>query len=949
MEKKTKNLSGALFRACSVMFVLTLVVGAMLGTASCADELTNPLSLDGDTVTVIKDHYWTSERTGLASVAVKDTLVKSDATFWQTSRLYNQKEDLSITFSPTAYLNVRLAKPRIDVLTKNELPVTLKSAYTESREPYKNQNQYGEDVVKVFEFSDGQKATVSFGYRYLAAVVGTDTLAVPHVEVDDVSFMRGREEAFGQKTETEDPYKMVLAFQAAYTIRGTSGSEVSATADLKPWYHKVVTSEATKVEKVTYSGKFIGCPYEAYELVETVKTNKSEFSNTYRVRLSIDVTAPKEREQPSLDSLFNEVSRGKFSEKVFSEVKNEDGFTVRTMTGTYLSTNTGKEAKTAVESAVSFTYQYPVKFESEYGSYTIEPQKLSFEEDGFEVSKLSETKDSKLFKSVNTIEGVIGTCSLNLIEEVVNLRLQKDKAPNVTKVDSVYTLKGSGDDYIVDKTIIWSDGSKTTSTYDYKGQHSASATPFGNKVTSSPNWNENPLQRVSQSKENEEKKFSDVTKFKAVYTTSNWRSDATNGKESGVFAFTETSPVVTFIDGKITKTFPERKYTLTGTGADVASNYTMMVVNGVSYKAYAYDYITKAVWNGEAQPDLVSDGYLLMSADETGEPVYVPSQSWNGNTTTVKVTKTIPHTEAQDEVQTFTKSFTIRLNGLTNGKVYAANTNFSATETHTENSSTAEDNPWTVVTYQRQYAYMLSNGTVVRNDLKAEATDAEITFDDGAFRHTFNVRMNVTKDERLGTARTEGNYAVTPHTLTVTGTTVDGKSISSKGVTDIYVEQGGDEPEPPHMGKPKGFTVTATFDPSSKVTRRAFVFNWEDGVTYAVCDYETMLPKSSDFMFKKDSYTSYNSVGYDKDNATQHWQPARGSDDNDAIRWYFANGTLMSAIDKALSCKVIGWKNVVDGDYALVIRGYTYEINGYNITVKAPDGQTVTFNSHYNP
>ncbi len=947
METKTKNLSVALTRACSIVFVLMIIVGAMFGTSGCSDELSNPLTPVTDTVTVFKDYYWTSERTGLASVAVKDTLVKSDASFDQTSTLYNQKENLSMTFHPTAYLNVRLAKQRIDVLNKGDLPVRLKNSYIESRKPYKNQTVLGEDVVKVFEFTDGQKATVSFGYRYLAVIVGNDTLAVPHVEVDEVIFSRQNTEAFGQKTETEDPYKSELVFQAAYTIRGTSRGEVSSKVDLKPWYHKVITAEATKVEKVSYNGKFINCPYEAYELVETVKTNKGEFSNTYRVNLSLEVTAPQQREQPSLDSLFNAVSSGKFAEKLFAEVKNEDGFTVRTMTGTYVSVNTGKKAKTSVESTVSFTYQYPVKFESEYGSYAIEPQKLSFEESGFEVEKLSEGKDGKLFCSVNTIEGVIGTCHLDLIEEVVNLRIQNGKEPNVTKVDSVYTLKGSGDDYIVDKTIVWSDGSKTTTTYDYKGRHSATATPFGNKVTSSLEWNENPLQRVSQSTENDEKKFSDVTKFKAVYTASTWRSDATNGKESGAFAFTETTPVVTFIDGKTTKTFPERKYTLTGTGADVASDFTMMVVNGVNYKAYAYDYTVKARWNGEAQPDLVSNGYLLMPADETGEPTYVPSQSWNGNTTTVKVTKTTPHTEAPDEVQTFTKSFTIGLNGLTNGKVYATNTDFSATETHTENSSTATDNPWTVVSYQRSYAYTLSNGAATRDDLRAEAKDAEIIFDDGAYRHTFNVRMNVTKNEKLGTARNEGNYVITPHILTVTGTTVDGKSVSTSATTDIYVEQ--QEPPQPNFGKPKGFSVTATFDPGSKVTRRAFVFNWENGVTYAVCDYETMLPKSSDFMYKQDSFTQYNSVGYDKNNAAQHWQPARGSDDSDAIRWYFANGSLMSAIDKALSCKVIGWKNIVDGDYALVIRGYTYEINGYNITVKAPNGQTVTFNSHYNP
>lgn len=155
-------------------------------------------------------------------------------------------------------------------------------------------------------------------------------------------------------------------------------------------------------------------------------------------------------------------------------------------------------------------------------------------------------------------------------------------------------------------------------------------------------------------------------------------------------------------------------------------------------------------------------------------------------------------------------------------------------------------------------------------------------------------------------------------------------------------------PVSPHLGKPKSFAVSASYDPS-KVTRRVFLFMWEKGVTYAVCDYETILPASKDFMYKVDTYSGYNSVGYDKNNSANHWQPARGVDSNDAIRWYATNGSLMSAIDKGLSCAVLGWKNIVNGNYALNIPGYTYVIDGYDITVKAPNGKTATFNSHYNP
>lgn len=944
MKTKVRKVRSALLRACSAGFMLVMVIMAMVLPTGCADELKKAYPT-GDTVTIFKELYWLSERTGLASVAVKDTLVKSDVSFRQSSTLVNEKEDVQLMFNPTAYLNVRLSKQRIDVRSENEIPVTLVKEQMVSRVPYKKDTEFGEDVVKNYEFSDGQVATVSYGWRYTGIVVGSDTLAAPHVEITSVAFNKQLIEAFGQKSETEDPYKSILAFVAQYVIKGVSGNEIVSETEMRPWYHKVITSEATKVIRVDYVGKYLGCPVSAYELTEKVITNKNEFTNTYKVNLSMNIAAPNLREQPSLDSLFSETSKGKMAEKAFSEIKNNDGFTIRTMTGSYVSSNTGREARTAVESTISFTYETPVKFESEYGSYAIEPLKLEFEEDGFEVMKISENEEFKLFKSVNSVQGSIGTCLLDVIDEVVNLRVQKDKAPDVAKVDSVYTLKGEGDNYIVDKTIIWSDGSKTSSTYEYKGRHSASALAFGEKVTSSLNWNESTLQRASQSKENDEKKFSATTKFTVVYTTSDWKSNATNGSESGTFLFKETSPVVTFVDGKITKVFPERKYTLTGLGATIASSANTMVVNGVTYNAYAYEYTTKAVWNGNSEPDLISKGYLLMAADTKGTPTYTYNQTWNGNTTTVTVTKTTPHSHADDEVETFTKKFTVSLGGLTDGKVYADNTSFATSETYNETNTKQNDSPWTVVSYKRNYVYTLSNGVVARNDLKVDVVDAVITFNDGNYQHEFNVRLNVTKSERFGNVRGEGNYAVTPHILTVNGATVDGKQLSSSGTTDIYVKS--QEPEQPHFGKPLGFTVTATYDPATKVTRRAFVFNWENGVTYAVCDYETALPKTSDFMFKESTYSGYNSVGYDKDNSSNHWQPARGSDDSDAIRWYRSNGGLMSGIDKSAGCMVIGWKNIVDGKYALVIPGYTYTISGYNITVKAPNGQTVTFNSHY--
>ncbi|MBP3688343.1 MAG: hypothetical protein J6J35_08315 [Alphaproteobacteria bacterium] len=1130
---ETKNVTKEALKRSVFSAMWFILIACVMSLTSCESEQIKPRSntVIKDTIEIIKDHYYDSERTLAVVPTVKDTLVKSDVTFKQTSTLSNSKEDIYVTFTPGAYLNVRLSKPRIDVKSKDEVPVEVAREYILSQSPYKSGTTLGEDVVKTFEFTDGQVATVSYGYRYTAIIINRDTLATPHAEISSVSFDRAVIDQFEAKTETEDPYRVTLVFNAPFTTKGVSGREVTETVTMKPWYRKVVTTAATVVEDVSYSGRFVGCPFSAYEITEKVKTNKNEFTNTYTVDLSLNVITPEKREQPSLDSLFATSSRGKLVEKQFSEAKSDNGFTVRTMTGTYTSVNTGKENKTSVESQVSFTYQFPVMFESQYGSYQIAPIKLQFEELGFSINKISETEESKTFRSVNSIQAKLGDCTLDVIDEEVILKMQQDKPQDVVPVDSVYTLSGSGDEYIVDKKIIWSDGTTTSSKYTYDGRHSAKALAFGEVITSSLNWSNGSLDKRSQSSSTEEKTFSSYTKFVAVYTTTNWQADATNRIERGSFKFVEETPVVTFKDGDTTKSFPARKYQITGLGANVASNYNIVVRNQVSYKAYDYDYNATAAFNGGDAETLVSEGLLLIKADETGNPTYKAEQSWNGNTATLKVIKTTPHSFAEDEVETFTKTFTVGLTPFEDGKVTAENTNFAATEAKTEQTSSTTDTPWKITTHKQNFIYTVSNGKVSRGNIATTLTDGVVVFDNGEFAHTFDLTLSAQKSESFGTKRQDGNYDVTPHKLTVTASGA-GKTLSETSTTDIYVKRAASitgheektkvypdgtvdaeivikkddgtsqtikasdtfgkrfafdfknvsaqekvvtnvnhkasasagqpttntlkqgawsvteyrypynhalsngtpaeninsaysyknyefvytdnsvgtvkipmpvvamsnkslniskqgtangyinhnanvvvngtargtegsyttdlavthilkvkdntpvEPDKPHLGKPKGFMVTATYDPTSNVTRRAFCFNWENGVTYAVCLYETELPSQSDFMFKEDTYQGYNSVGYDKNNSN-HWQPARGVDSSDAIRWYDASGKMFSAIDKDLSCMVIGWKNIVKGKYAMEIPGYTYTMDGYNITVKAPSGKTVTFNSHH--
>lgn len=935
--KRTKfNLRDARNRAFSGIAIMAMLLVSAIVPTACVEEMAN-ISND------IVEKYYYMERVLNCVVTPSDSLAKSVVDFDQDSYLRDDEAGKTHTYEPTTYVSVELSKDRIPVKSKDELPTTVVDEYVVSNTPYKSEDTFGKDVVKVFEFADGQVATVTYGERYYAIIDNGDTLAVPHMEIQDVTFNQQIVEAFGEPSEWEEPYKSTLVFDAVYENKATSVDGSLQTVELKPWYNKPIAEDPLEIYGVSYSGKYVGCPDKVYELTEIVETNKGTKTNVHKFELSLEFTAPEVREQPSLDSEFESKSTGKLNQKQLNQVKNEEGFTISTMTGTYTSSNIGKVGGTVVESTMSFTYQYPAMFESSYGKYEIEPPVLGFEEIGFVIKKTSETKDYTKYKTTNTIQASFGDCMFDEVDEVVNLKVQREKAPDVVKVDSTYTIGGSGDTYIIDKVISWSDGSKSSSRYEYKGHHSIVAIHFGEKITSSLNWSENTLDLSSQSKGNPEvQKHSTATRFEADYFKSNYTSEATNNVEKGEFGFTTETAKVKFIDGNIVKEFPERKYSFTGGGADVATNSTTVVKNGVSYNAYKYDYTAKASYDGGSASNVVSNGTLLTAADVAGEAQYKTSQTWNGKTTTVYVKKTIPHSHAEDEVFNYSKTYTIGMTDLVDGRLDAENTSFKVTGTNTENNIPSTDGFWKIEERTRDYTYVLSNGAVSRN-MNTTVKDALITFDDGKFKHTFDVRMNISHKESLGSTKQSGDYSVTEHTLVVTGA-VSGKSFSVDGKTDIYVKN--KEPEYPHYGKPRNFVVTATFDPTAKVTRRAFIFNWDEGVTYAVCDYETMLPTTADFMYKTDTYREYNSVGYDRSASSQKWQPAKGIDSDLSIEWKRSDGSVMSAITNA-ECMTYGWKNVKDGDYGLIIEGYTYTINGYNITVTAPNGETVTFNSHH--
>jgi hypothetical protein len=211
MKNLVKRVGSALGRTYSMVI---MVLGIMLGTVlhtSCVEEVyVPPVDVPADTVEVIIDRFQKMEKILNVTTSVKDTLVKSDAVFIQDSYLKDEPSEINLNFNPEAYVNISLAEKRIDVASVEELPVEVTKSYIKSQTPFAEGNMLGKDVVKVFEFSDGQVATVSYGERYYAIINDGDTLAVPHTVINDVVFIDHELELYGEHTELEKPYKLPL-------------------------------------------------------------------------------------------------------------------------------------------------------------------------------------------------------------------------------------------------------------------------------------------------------------------------------------------------------------------------------------------------------------------------------------------------------------------------------------------------------------------------------------------------------------------------------------------------------------------------------------------------------------------------------------------------------------------------------------------------------------------
>ncbi len=175
----------------------------------------------------------TSENYLEVTTSVDDHLGGSDVTFDLSSIIDPNGDGTDVVrFKPEAYLNVVLEKEHIEVADASEIDVSLVGEEVVSENDFSEGVTLGKDVVKKFTFSDGQIATVSYGWRYDKAVIAGNEDYAPHLEIAKVSYSN-----FVKENTSGNDYKVTLEFVASWASHNASKIE-TGTITLKPWYTK---------------------------------------------------------------------------------------------------------------------------------------------------------------------------------------------------------------------------------------------------------------------------------------------------------------------------------------------------------------------------------------------------------------------------------------------------------------------------------------------------------------------------------------------------------------------------------------------------------------------------------------------------------------------------------------------------------------------------------------
>lgn len=214
------------------LHLAAIVAGVVVLSACAGEELRLTRVVDNNDVI---GNLWVSS-------TVSDNLGGSEAVIVESSTISVGSEVSN--YQPTAYLNVELDKENIQVSSIDSIPVELVGEETVSENDFAEGNTLGKDIVKKFTYSDGQIATVKYGWRYDRVALDGETLNAPHMEITMVNYSD-----FVSEQTSDDLYKVTLEFTAKWVSNGAT-PEQSGDIALRPYYNKSVVEKDVAGEPI---------------------------------------------------------------------------------------------------------------------------------------------------------------------------------------------------------------------------------------------------------------------------------------------------------------------------------------------------------------------------------------------------------------------------------------------------------------------------------------------------------------------------------------------------------------------------------------------------------------------------------------------------------------------------------------------------------------------------
>ena len=375
--------------------------------------------------------------------------------------------------------------------------------------------------------------------------------------------------------------------------------------------------------------------------------------------------------------------------------------------------------------------------------------------------------------------------------------------------------------------------------------------------------------------------------------------------------------------------------------------------------------VFNAVWSVFGQEDTGTEkltaAYVKKSTDAADELLrteYGKGWEWNSASSfTLYVEKTETWSLSGTKRQKFqSPALSFAFEGKEDRTLEVANFDFKASaEMQTSRKNDISGNGWTLKKGTVTQTISFSNGSDAFSDVFSyPAYEAGYALDG----QTFGFDLTAVFNETHSLIPNGENSAKNTTEATVS---LLGKSFGASVVT-LLVKKGGSpdpnpdpdpEPDPnpdpvPGHGKIFDFAVTAVLDVDGlshkgNITKKAVVIRFEEGDSFGVCAYEEAFPQEMTYV--QSGYTGFNSAAQQRAGAA--FRLARAVDAADGgIEWYAEDNSLIAGVD-VLTCKILGWKNIVNRRYSSTVYGYkgSYSQDRYTLTLTAPDGTVRTYKS----